>query len=198
MRNILAIDTAMNACSACVYDKARGVFTARSLPMERGHSEALMPLVEESMKESGLAYSDLEAVAVTVGPGAFTGLRIGISAAKALGLALGIPVLGVSTLDALARAEKGKSCAALIDDKRGGFYARFYDEKGSPLTDAMILAEKEIASHLREGMVVADAAPKGEIICALAEENPLPAEPVYLRGADVSAPKTKPRALSSK
>jgi tRNA threonylcarbamoyladenosine biosynthesis protein TsaB len=100
---VLALDTALAACSAAVLDTANGGLVAsESLLMVRGHAEALMPLVERVMKNSGLAFADLERVAVTTGPGSFTGLRVGISAARGFGVATGIAVVGVTTLSAYA------------------------------------------------------------------------------------------------
>ncbi len=100
---VLALDTALAACSAAVLDTANGGLVAsESLLMARGHAEALLPLVERVMKKSGLAFANLERVAVTTGPGSFTGLRVGISAARGFGVATGIAVVGVTTLSAYA------------------------------------------------------------------------------------------------
>jgi tRNA threonylcarbamoyladenosine biosynthesis protein TsaB len=105
---VLAIDTALAACSAAVLDTAQGhahgsgLLARESVPMARGHAEALMPLVARVVKSSGVAFSDLERIVVTTGPGSFTGLRVGIAAARGLGLATSIPVVGVTTLSAYA------------------------------------------------------------------------------------------------
>ena len=79
---ILAIDTALEACAAAVLDTGRGL-TGRSLPMMRGHAEALMPLVATVMSTAAVEFSELDRIAVTVGPGSFTGLRVGVAAARA-------------------------------------------------------------------------------------------------------------------
>lgn len=100
---VLAIDTALEACSAAVLDSERADgLTIRSVPMQRGHAEALMPLVAEVMGAAGVAFADLDRIAVTVGPGSFTGLRVGVAAARAIALASGKPATGVTTLTALA------------------------------------------------------------------------------------------------
>jgi tRNA threonylcarbamoyladenosine biosynthesis protein TsaB len=100
---ILAIDTALDACSAAVLDTATSKTIAiESQPMKRGHAEALMPLIARVMKESGLAFTALDRIAVTTGPGSFTGLRVGLSAARGIALATGKPVVGVTTLTAFA------------------------------------------------------------------------------------------------
>jgi tRNA threonylcarbamoyladenosine biosynthesis protein TsaB len=100
---ILAIDTALDACAAGVLDTDAGKLIAQeSLPMKRGHAEALMPLIARVMKQSGLPFSAFDRIAVTTGPGSFTGLRVGLSAARGIALAAGKPVVGVTTLTAYA------------------------------------------------------------------------------------------------
>src|SRR5208283_825660 len=100
---VLAIDTALAACSAAVLDTEHGgIVAAESLPMTRGHAEALMPLVARVMDQAGIAFSDLDRVAVTTGPGGFTGLRVGIAAARGIALAASKPAVGLTTLAAFA------------------------------------------------------------------------------------------------
>ena len=100
---VLAIDTALAACSAAVLDTEHGgIVAAESLPMARGHAEALMPLVARVMDQAGMAFSDLDRVVVTTGPGSFTGLRVGIAAARGIALAVDKPAVGLSTLFAYA------------------------------------------------------------------------------------------------
>ena len=101
---ILAIDTALEACAAAVLDTAQGIVLAReSIAMTRGHAEALMPLIERVMVKSDGGFAALDRIAVTVGPGSFTGLRVGIAAARGLALAAGKPAIGLTTLAALPR-----------------------------------------------------------------------------------------------
>jgi len=159
---ILAIDTATGACSAAVL--ARGALAARRQAiMERGHAEALIPMVEAVMAEAGLAYAALDAVAVTVGPGAFTGVRIGLSAARGIGLAAGIPVVGATTLEALARgvplAERaGATVVAAIESKRADLYVQSFDAACAPAgAPAAMLPEalaEALAGALAEGPLV--------------------------------------------
>jgi tRNA threonylcarbamoyladenosine biosynthesis protein TsaB len=100
---ILAIDTALDACAACVLDtEADRVIARESLAMKRGHAEALMPTIARVMEQSGLSFSALDRIAVTTGPGSFTGLRVGLSAARGIALAAGRPAVGVTTLTAYA------------------------------------------------------------------------------------------------
>ena len=98
---ILALDTAMAACSVAVIDTARILPLASAyVPMERGHAEALAPMVQQAMRDSGLQFAEIDRIAVTIGPGTFTGVRIGLAMARGLGLARAIPVIGIDTLSA--------------------------------------------------------------------------------------------------
>src|SRR6202049_2571874 len=99
---ILAIDTALEACAAGVIEMPDRVLAQESLAMARGHAEALMPLLARVMDQAGIGFDALDRIAVTVGPGSFTGLRVGIAAARGIALATGKPAVGVSTLAALA------------------------------------------------------------------------------------------------
>ena len=106
---ILAIDTALDACAAAVLDTGSGRLIAQaSQAMKRGHAEALMPLIAAVMKEAGLPFAALDRVAVTTGPGSFTGLRVGLSAARGIALAANRPVVGLTTLSAYAAPVVGE------------------------------------------------------------------------------------------
>ena len=100
---ILAIDTALDACAAAVLDTETGRIVAHeSQPMKRGHAEALMPLIGRVMAQSGVSFAALDRIAVTTGPGSFTGLRVGLSAARGIALAAKKPAVGLTTLSAYA------------------------------------------------------------------------------------------------
>ena len=100
---VLAIDTGLEACSVAVLDTAHAEARVQeSLPMQRGHAEALMPLIERMLNRAELDVSALDRIAVTTGPGSFTGLRVGIAAARGIALASGKPAIGLSTLAAFA------------------------------------------------------------------------------------------------
>ncbi|MCA1456101.1 tRNA (adenosine(37)-N6)-threonylcarbamoyltransferase complex dimerization subunit type 1 TsaB [Bradyrhizobium sp. BRP22] len=135
---ILAIDTALDACSAAVFDTtASKAIALQSQPMKRGHAEALMPLIARVMKESGIAFGSLDRIAVTTGPGSFTGLRVGLSAARGIALAAGKPVVGVTTLTAYAApvvAENGEQpIISAIDARHDHVYFQVVGGDGSPL-----------------------------------------------------------------
>ncbi len=134
--NILALDTTTSACSvALMSDEAE---TSRSAMMERGHAEALFPMVREVLNEASRGFADMDAVAVTIGPGAFTGLRIGLAAARGMALAAGIPCVGVTSLEAIAEAigsseRAGRALLVALDSKRGDLFAQVFDAGGPPL-----------------------------------------------------------------
>jgi tRNA threonylcarbamoyladenosine biosynthesis protein TsaB len=130
---VLAIDTCLSACSVAVLDGERTAAWA-SEPMERGHQERLAPLAREVMARSGLAFTDLDRIAVTLGPGSFTGLRVGLAFAKGLGLALERPVIGLSCLEVLAApfaAAPGRTLALLPAREGAACHQQF--EAGRPL-----------------------------------------------------------------
>jgi tRNA threonylcarbamoyladenosine biosynthesis protein TsaB len=134
---VLAFDTALAACSAAVWSDG-AILAARLERLDRGHAEALMPMVEAVRTEAGLAYQDIDRLAVTIGPGTFTGLRIGLAAARGLALAIGRPLVGVTTLEALAAGvsedeRQGRSVLAVIDARRGEVYAQAFDAGLAPL-----------------------------------------------------------------
>jgi tRNA threonylcarbamoyladenosine biosynthesis protein TsaB len=123
--NILGIDTALGACSAAVVSGDRVLARAHER-MVRGHAEALAPMVESVMRQSQIAFRDLERLAVTTGPGTFTGQRVGLAFVRALAVALKRPAVGVTTLEAMAAealAEEGAGWAAVVlDAKREEIY----------------------------------------------------------------------------
>ncbi len=115
----------MAACSACLYDSAsEQILASGRQVMERGHAEALPVMVEALMKEAGKSFADLNRIAVTIGPGSFTGIRVGISFANGLGQALDIPVLGIDTLTATHLGVENPQSNQLVIHKAGqsGFY----------------------------------------------------------------------------
>ncbi|MCW6510139.1 tRNA (adenosine(37)-N6)-threonylcarbamoyltransferase complex dimerization subunit type 1 TsaB [Lichenifustis flavocetrariae] len=140
-RYVLAIDTALGAASACLLDLSSGTpVAAESLPMERGHAEALLPLLDRIVAQVDGGFDAISRVAVTVGPGSFTGIRVGVAAARAIGLACQIPVVGVSTLQALAAPAIASRIQppiiAAIDAKHGNVYAQIFGTAGITVMEA--------------------------------------------------------------
>lgn len=129
---VLAIDTALAACSVAFVDDDR-LLAGRHEPLRRGHAERLLPMLEEARRDAGLDYRDLDLIAVTVGPGTFTGVRIGLAAARGLALVHDCPVLGVGTLQALAwGAAEPEPVLVGIDARRGELYWQYFDRDRRP------------------------------------------------------------------
>ena len=127
--------------------------------MLRGHAEALMPMVARVAEAAHLPFSAIDRFAVTVGPGTFTGIRVGIAAARGLALATGRPLVGVTTLEVfaaeLADNKKDRSIAIALDARRGEVYFQTFDAAGRPLSDAAVLAPRAAAESLSTKAVLA-------------------------------------------
>jgi tRNA threonylcarbamoyl adenosine modification protein YeaZ len=155
---ILAIDTCCGAVSACVLDSgADRAIVRRTEPMARGHAEALAPLVEGLIGRVEGGFESLDRIAATTGPGSFTGIRIGLAMARAMGLALNVPVLGVSTLVAFAGPllqEPGPGIiAAAIDARHGRVYLQLFEATGRPLLPPRVEGLREAARAIGSGPV---------------------------------------------
>jgi tRNA threonylcarbamoyladenosine biosynthesis protein TsaB len=155
---ILAIDTALGACSACVLDAGDPAPLAiEQTAMERGHAEALMPMIERVMAKVEGGFSSLDRVAVTIGPGSYTGLRVGISAARAIAFAAGIPAIGISTLAASAAPfigrEGGRVVAAAVDAKHGQVWFQAMNAQGKQLVSVRQVNHRDAARAIGAGPV---------------------------------------------
>jgi tRNA threonylcarbamoyladenosine biosynthesis protein TsaB len=162
---ILAIDTALDACAAAVLDTDSGKTIAReSQAMKRGHAEALMPLVARVMKQSGIAFDALDRIAATTGPGSFTGLRVGLSAARGIALAANKPVVGITTLTAYAAPhvrENGEHpIVSAIDARHDHVYLQVVTGHGEALVTPRVapLQEALAASRFGAPLLVGNAA----------------------------------------
>jgi tRNA threonylcarbamoyladenosine biosynthesis protein TsaB len=162
---ILAIDTALDACAAAVLDTDNNkVIAQESQAMKRGHAEALMPLVARVMKESGIAFDALDRIAATTGPGSFTGLRVGLSAARGFALAANKPVVGVTTLAAYAAphlSEHGEHpVITAIDARHDHVYLQVVTGNGEPLVTPRVAPVEEALATSRFGapLLVGNAA----------------------------------------
>ena len=147
----LGIDTALGACSVALLDGDRVVSHAHE-QMQRGHAEALAPMAESVMRESGNSFSNLERLAVTTGPGTFTGQRVGLAFARAMALALKIPIVGVTTLDAMAAQalseENADWAVAVSDARRGEVYLGARASSGETLIAASISGHEAAADQV--------------------------------------------------
>src|SRR4051795_11662952 len=153
---ILAIDTALDACAAGVLDTDAGKLVAQqSEGMKRGHAEALMPLIGRVIKASGLGFASLDRIAVTTGPGSFTGLRVGISAARGIALAAEKPVVGVTTLAAYAAPVVNRGgehpVISAIDARHDHVYLQVVAGNGAPLIWPRVTSVAEALEAARFG-----------------------------------------------
>jgi tRNA threonylcarbamoyladenosine biosynthesis protein TsaB len=206
---VLGLDTCLSACAVAVRDGER-VLAQASEPMARGHQERLAPMARDVVAQAGRAFPDLDRIGVTVGPGSFTGLRVGLAFAKGLACALDRPLVGVSALQALAAEAQGL-VFAVIDARREQVYLQAFED-GRPVMapDALDLGTAaarlaEIATG-RDFTLVGDGAPllagfapaarvrlragaDAALVARLAAEaTPGPVRPLYLRAPDARLP----------
>ena len=161
---VLALDTATAACSVALWDG--GIVAARFAAAARGHAELLAPMIAEVLAEAGLAAGAVDRLAVTVGPGAFTGLRIGLAAARGLALATGRPLAGFTTYEAIAHglpAEEriGRWLLVAVDSRRAEPFLQLFDPGLAPVGEPMLLDPADCAARLAPGplLVAGDGAP---------------------------------------
>jgi tRNA threonylcarbamoyladenosine biosynthesis protein TsaB len=214
---VLAFDTSLGGGSVAIM--AGGVCLARIVESQpRALVERLLPMIEEALATAGLGYADLDLIAVTVGPGTFAGLRIGVAVARGLGVATGVPVAGVTSLEALAqgvlsRAAPGEAIVAAIDGRRGQLYLQSFRAGPAlaPLDQPAAVDLENLAARLPAGpgivagsgaAIAAVAAPhlralpdsaaiNAADVAALAASRPVPAgppRPLYLRAPDAKLP----------
>ncbi|MCC6887380.1 MAG: tRNA (adenosine(37)-N6)-threonylcarbamoyltransferase complex dimerization subunit type 1 TsaB [Hyphomicrobiales bacterium] len=162
---VLAIDTALGACAAAVLDTRSAALAAReSLPMERGHAEAVMPLIERVMKAAAAEFASLDRIAVTTGPGSFTGLRVGIAAARGIALAAGKPAVGLSTLAGYAAPHIAEDdevpVVAAIDARHEHVYLQVFGPGGRTVVAPRIASLREAvrAATVTPARIVGSAA----------------------------------------
>jgi tRNA threonylcarbamoyl adenosine modification protein YeaZ len=161
---ILAFDTTLAACSAAVFDtSADRLLAHRFEPMERGHAEALVGMVRDVLDRGGVALSQIDRIAVTVGPGTFTGVRIGLSLARGLKLALGTPVWGLTSLEAIRLNVRDnpeqRPIASVIDARRGEFYFAAWAPDGAAIVAPCAIRQEDAADLVpRESLVLGTGA----------------------------------------
>ncbi len=194
----LAIDTANENIAIALLNGSQ-VLSEINQEMSRGQGEALIPMIQEMLNKAGIKPIDVRQLAVTLGPGSFTGVRIGMATARGMALALNIPLFGTTTLEAAALQTTGK-VLSVLDTKRGDFYTQLFQD-GEPLEDPAIRSVEQIK-------MLTDVSLVGSSAQSLAEETGFPiqnpplspavavalsallrkreANPYYLREADVS------------
>lgn len=210
---ILGVDTSGSYCSAVLL-QGGVVLSDMYEAMTKGQAEALFPLLEDLMSRGGVGWRDLAAIGVGTGPGNFTGIRISVSAMRGLGLALEVPVVGATLLEALAHGTEGPVLTS-IAAPRGQAYVQGH-RLGHAMSPSLVTVEElpremaepglvsigsvgaEIAAHLWVPHVPAPYAP-GSAIARIAaqrwQDNVAPAAPFYLKQADAAPARDVPPAI---
>jgi tRNA threonylcarbamoyladenosine biosynthesis protein TsaB len=222
-RHILAIDTSMTGCGVCVLDTDSGVFATRHHDQAFGQAEHLIPLVKDCAHDAGVKFSQLDLIACTIGPGSFTGLRTGLTAAKSLSLALECPVYGVNSFLALSHTALKNNdlstfsqVASVIDTRRSDFFVLPCDVDGKGLAEPSIMTVDEVVAYNAahdDVFWVGDfgdldlngqsvSKPDPIVIAHYAAQHYDPKEthtlePLYLRGADIGVSKKPVRKLGA-
>lgn len=155
---LLAIDTSGSGCHAAIHDSEKNItLGVAGEDIGRGHAERLMDFIDEALARACVDLGDIQRIAVTIGPGSFTGIRVGVAAARGLSLALGVPSVGVSTLAAIAsghlRSHPGAPVFVAIDAKRGEAYCQLFAEDGSAAGEPLILSLEEAGAAAAAGEV---------------------------------------------
>jgi tRNA threonylcarbamoyladenosine biosynthesis protein TsaB len=205
---VLALDTSGGDCAACIYDSANDAVLGKVCEtIGKGHAERLMGIVDKTLEEAKLDLKAVERIAVTIGPGSFTGIRVGVSAARGFALSLGVEAVGLTTLEVMAKDwqdQHGQKPVTIgLDARRGEVYIQSFAADGSPVTHAELLPVEDAvsqfsrlggdvfgsASILLNGEVSAVEPDRFEITAvarlgaAKPQGGPRPA-PLYLRGPD--------------
>lgn len=157
---ILAFDTSMAACSAAILQDGAASSIQRFERMERGHAEALFPMIEAVMAQAGRGFGDLTKIAVTAGPGSFTGVRAGVAAARGFALAAKLPVVAATSLEVMARGLVRRSSASeraggfmvAHDARREEFYLQGFSAEGEPLSEPELCGLSEAADAALQGI----------------------------------------------
>ncbi|WP_117195362.1 tRNA (adenosine(37)-N6)-threonylcarbamoyltransferase complex dimerization subunit type 1 TsaB [Rhizobium terrae] len=207
---VLAIDTAGVDCSAALFDSAAGlVLSTVTEAIGKGHAERLMAVIDEALSEAGLPLEAVDRIAVVIGPGSFTGIRVGVAAARGLALALGRDAVGVTTLETLARfylsRNPGRPVVAAMDAKRSEVYTQAFSADGAPLGEPAALSPEDVydlverLSAAATGSWARQSPTGGEVefegrdrfdiamVARIGAEKPVDArrpKPLYLRGPD--------------
>jgi tRNA threonylcarbamoyladenosine biosynthesis protein TsaB len=162
---VLALDTALDACAAAVLDTQRpDLLASETRTMTRGHAEALMPLVARVMDAARLEFGEIDRIAVTIGPGSFTGVRVGIAAARGIALAAGKPAIGLTTLAAFTAPHVAAGFAGtvvpVIDARHGQVYMQVFGPGGRALIAPRLAAVRDAVQAARTGaaLIVGSAA----------------------------------------
>jgi tRNA threonylcarbamoyladenosine biosynthesis protein TsaB len=216
---VLVIDTAMDGCGVAVFDPVRDVLREAYSDEPQGQAQKIVPLVQDVVGQAELTFDDIGSIVVCHGPGTFTGIRIGLSAAKALGLVMDVPVYGISSLQALAitaavHGEKS-DLQVIVETRRQDFYVQAftYDAQAIDEPASVYVGDVNIQGRVLVGNAIDRFDPDGaqnksdvrkinvaEVARCFASGDKAffvpDVEPIYLRAPDVSQPKVAPRILA--
>lgn len=212
---VLAIDTATTDLVTGIVDTNTGAVTERIIADTRAHNEQLVPTVQALLSDASLNFNNLDAIVVGCGPGPFTGLRVGMASAQALGQALGIPVHGVCSHDAIAHAIAAEFPSEKLlvtsDARRKEVYFAVYD--GAERTfGPEVIAPEQLSAEVNRIIIpdalaarlpveladlprqAANPRPAGLVAVADLDSAPKPLVPLYLRRPDAKEPKARPQS----
>jgi tRNA threonylcarbamoyladenosine biosynthesis protein TsaB len=211
---ILAFDTTTSACSVAIWQDGK-ILALYYDTMVHGQAEALVPAIERTMAEAQTTYKEVDRIAVTVGPGSFTGVRVGLATARGLSVAMACPVIGLLTTQVIATEAQGSSelpIAVAIDARRAEVYLQCFTAEGTPTEDPVCLMPEDAARILgtQPWLLAGDGAARimpyanttvtqtgpdvanVRVLAALAAKEGLPTSPpnpVYVRPPDAIVPK---------
>ncbi|MBB4230447.1 tRNA (adenosine(37)-N6)-threonylcarbamoyltransferase complex dimerization subunit type 1 TsaB [Rhizobium mongolense] len=199
---VLALDTAGVDCAAALYDSGRDTVLGEASDLiGKGHAEHLMGIVDRVLNQADMKLAMVERIAVTIGPGSFTGIRVGVAAARGFGLALNIPTVGITTLETMAAAQRektpGRPVLAAMDAKRGEIYLQSFSADGPALDEpraVTIEAAKTIATAFA-GEITGSATPLLKPNATGEHANMFPISIVARLGAAADPGSGKPKPL---
>lgn len=199
---VLALDTAGVDCAAAVYDSGSDTMLGEASDMiGKGHAEHLMGIVDRVLAQAGKKLAMVERIAVTIGPGSFTGIRVGVAAARGFALALKIPTVGITTLETMAAAARlktpGRAVLAAMDAKRGEIYLQSFSAEGQPLDDprAVTIEEAQAFAASFDGDITGSATPILKPGATGGHSNTFPISIVARLGAAADPNSGKPKPL---
>jgi N6-L-threonylcarbamoyladenine synthase len=199
---VLALDTAGVDCAAAIYDSGRNTVLGEASDMiGKGHAEHLMGIVDRALDRAGVTLSDVDRLAVTVGPGSFTGIRVGVAAARGFALSLGIPAVGISTLEVMAAAQRaktpGRAVLAAMDAKRDEIYLQSFAADGTALDEARAISTADAQAFAADfdGEITGSATPILKPAASGEHANAFPISVVARLGAAANPDAGKPKPL---